>query len=142
MAKCDAFIVSRIIFSLVFARLGGRNDYISFSINIGTNKLEHDPQDTRVRFFQIFSLRVPSRRRTCQHLDIVPRATSHLCKPLKSRPNILKYTRKLTYTPEFNHVQVPQFSPNLNFNSDDNQLSHILPKFLQTIPRLFTFGLE
>ena len=44
VAKCDVFIVSRIIFSLVFAR--GRNDYISFSINIGTNKLEHDPQDT------------------------------------------------------------------------------------------------
>ena len=67
VAKCDVFIVSRIIFSLVFAR--GRNDYISFSINIGTNKLEHDPQDTRVRFFQIFSLRVPSRRRTCQHFE-------------------------------------------------------------------------
>ena len=91
VAKCDVFIVSRIIFSLVFAR--GRNDYISFSINIGTNKLEHDPQDTRVRFFQIFSLRVPSRRRTCQHFDIVPRATSHLQRRHSS--NYWKCTRRL-----------------------------------------------
>ena len=41
LGKCDVFIVSRIIISLlVFAR--GRNNHISFSINIRSNELKHD----------------------------------------------------------------------------------------------------
>ena len=125
MAKCDAFIVSRIIFSLVFARLGGRNDYNSFSINIGTNKLEHDLQDTSpfLSKFQLmctiaekdmstFWIYFRRKFRSASHIASSKKAFVIL---LKSRPDVVKYIRKLTYTLEFNHVHAPQFSPHLNF---------------------------
>jgi hypothetical protein len=55
---------------------------------------------------------------------------------LKSKPDVVKYIRKLTYTIGCDHVQELEFSPDLNFNSEDNLLSPILPNFLRTIPRL------
>ena len=42
---------------------------------------------------------------------------------LKSRPDVVQYIRKLTYTLSY-------------YSDDDFQLSHILPKFLRTISRL------
>ena len=57
-------------------------------------------------------------------------------KLLESRPDVVKYIRKLTYTIEYDHVRSPPISPLLNFDNDDNLLSPILPNFLRTIPRL------
>ena len=58
-------------------------------------------------------------------------------KLLRSRPDVAKHIRKLTYTIEYDHVQSPQFSPHhLNFYNEDNLLSPILPNFLRTIYRL------
>ena len=122
MDKCDVFIVSRIIFSLVFAR--GRNDYISFSINIRTNKLEHDLQDTSP-FLSNFQLTctVAERTRTCQHLDIVPRGSSHIAsskkafvKLLKSRPEVIvvEYIRKL-------YIRIQSLSCTTILNSSEFQ---------------------
>ena len=57
-------------------------------------------------------------------------------KLLESRPEIVKYIRKLTYTIDYDHVLSPQFSLDLNFDNDDNLLSPILPNFLRTISHL------
>ena len=58
-------------------------------------------------------------------------------KLLESRPDVVKYIRKLTYTIEFDHL-LSIFSPHpsLNLDDDDNLLSPILPNFLRTISRL------
>ena len=58
-------------------------------------------------------------------------------KLLRSKPDVVKYIRNLTYSIEYDHVQSPQLSPHhLNFDNDDNLLSPILPNFLRTIPHL------
>ena len=65
-------------------------------------------------------------------------------KLLESRPDVVKYIQKLTYTIEFDHLRSPQFSlqfspqfsSHLNLDNDDNLLSPILPNFLRTISRL------
>ena len=57
-------------------------------------------------------------------------------KLLRSKPDVVKYIRNLTYTIEHDHVLSPQFSPGLNLHNDDNLLSSILPNFLRVIPRL------
>jgi hypothetical protein len=54
-------------------------------------------------------------------------------KLLKSRPEVVKYICRLTYTINRDHFRFP---PHLNFDNDDNLLSPILPNFLRTIPRL------
>ena len=114
---CDVFIVPSIFFSLVFTRV--RNDYISSSVNIRTNKLERDLQDTHESV--IFSLRVPSRRR---HVAFRYSSSSHIASSkkafvelLKIRADVVKYTHKLTYTLEFNDVHAPQFLLHLNFTT-------------------------
>ena len=65
---------------------------------------------------------------------------SHLQrKLLKSRPDVVKYIRKLTYKIEYNRFQSSQFLPtHPRFNHDNHLLSgsSILPNSLQTIPRL------
>ena len=48
-------------------------------------------------------------------------------KLLKSRPDVVKYIRKLTYNVGY-HI--------LRFENDDHRLSPILPNFLQTISHL------
>ena len=59
-------------------------------------------------------------------------------KLLRSKPDVVKYIRNLTYNIERDHVQsqLPQFSPHLNIDNDDNLLSPILPNFLRTISHL------
>ena len=119
LAKCDVFIISRIIFSLTFAR--GRNNYISFSINIRTNKLEHDLQDMSP-FLSNFQLTCTVAEKdmstfgysSASHIASSKKAFVRL---LKSRPDVVKYIRNLTYTLEFNHVHAPQFSLHLNFTT-------------------------
>ena len=56
-------------------------------------------------------------------------------KLLKSRPDVVKYIRKLTYKVGYdNRFQFPLTCP--IFNNDDYLLSPILPNLLRTIPRL------
>ena len=57
-------------------------------------------------------------------------------KLLKSRPDVVRYIRKLKYKIEYNHLQLESSLAHPNFNNDDHLLSPILPNFLQTIPRL------
>ena len=61
-------------------------------------------------------------------------------KLLESRPDVVKYIRKLTYKMENNdRFKFLQFMPSYPTSFDDNDddlLSPILPNFLRTIPRL------
>ena len=70
--------------------------------------------------------------------DAIPnwRASSKngFVKLLKSRPDIVKYIRKLTYNVSQNHLNC--FHTTLPVDHDDRRLSPILPNFLQTIPQL------
>ena len=52
-------------------------------------------------------------------------------KLLKSRPEVVKYTRKLTY-----ETKDKYWHPTPNFHSEDDLLSPLLPNFLQTISLL------
>ena len=65
-------------------------------------------------------------------------------KLLRSKPDVVKYIRNLTYNIERDHVQsqLPQFSPHLNIDNDDNLLSPILPNILRTISRLNCFKIS
>ena len=61
-------------------------------------------------------------------------------KPLKNRPDVVRYIRKLTYkvitlTPG-HHPPAP------SFESDDHLLSPILPNFLRTISRLNCLSID
>ena len=56
-------------------------------------------------------------------------------KLLKSRPDVVRYIRKLTYQVGYNnHFQSRQFSP--TYVNDDRLLATILPNFLRTISHL------
>ena len=63
-------------------------------------------------------------------------------KPLESRPSVVKYIRKLTFTIEDGHIQSPQFSTQHLFDKDDNLLSPILPNLLRTIPLLNSLKID
>ena len=71
-------------------------------------------------------------------------------KLLESRPDVVKYIQKLTYTIKFDHLQSPQFSlqfspqfsSHLNLDNDDNLLSPILPNFLRTISCLNSLKIQ
>jgi hypothetical protein len=57
-------------------------------------------------------------------------------KLLESRPDVVRYIRKLTYTMDSSYDHAPHLPPHLNSDNDNNLLSPILSNFLRTIPRL------
>jgi hypothetical protein len=60
-------------------------------------------------------------------------------KLLESRPDVVKYIRKLTYRIESNYFRSSRCrerATHPSFNNDDDLLSPIFPNFLRTIPRL------
>ena len=135
LAKCDVFIISRIIFSLTFAR--GRNNYISFSINIRTNKLEHDLRDMSP-FLSNFQLTCTVAEKdmstfgysSASHIASSKKAFVRL---LKSRPDVV-YSQAHVYT----RIQSRSCTTILTSSEfhDDNQLSPILLNFLRRISHL------
>ena len=58
-------------------------------------------------------------------------------KLLKSRPDVVKHIRKLTYTVSYNYQSLPTYPSFVtSFVNDDRLLSPILPNFLRTISHL------
>ena len=62
--------------------------------------------------------------------DRVARSKKGFIKLVKSRPNVVKYIRELTY-----NIQIPSY-PSTTFNNDDRILSSMLPNLLRTISHL------
>ena len=54
-------------------------------------------------------------------------------KLLENKPDVVKYIRNLTYIIEYDHVLSPQISPHLNFDNDDNRLSPIWQRILDSL---------
>ena len=62
--------------------------------------------------------------------DRVARSKKGFIKLVKSRPNVVKYIRELTY-----NIQIPSY-PSTTFNNDGRILSSMLPNLLRTISHL------
>ena len=62
--------------------------------------------------------------------DRVARPKKGFIKLVKSRPDVVKYIRELTY-----NIQIPSY-PSTTFNNDDRILSSMLPNLLRTISHL------
>ena len=66
----------------------------------------------------------------------LPSSKRGFVKLLKSRPEVVKYIRKLTYNFGSNYQSLRSFKDDRAIADDDRLLSSMLPKFLRSIPHL------